>query len=167
MPYYEATLEPDMITATAMCGSGGAGGSGTAPVKKGDDMLSILSVAKDKDIAYIDEMYTRDKMDLYRRDPVVAAVEAKRRDEAGEKAADLLPLDFVQMHNLVTDETLRKVCEIDDHRRDIMMEREERYKDLEAILELPGIDVIDVLVKALILSDNHAHILPACMRFGW
>lgn len=167
MPYYKAALEPDMITATAMCGSGGAGGSDTAPVKKGDDMLSILSVAKDKDKKYIDEMYTKDKMDLYRRDPVVTAVEAKRRDEAGEKAADQLPLDFVQMHNLVTDETLRKVCEIDEHKHDIIMEIEDRYKDLEAILELPGIDVLDVLVKARILSDNHANILPACMRFGW
>jgi len=183
MPYCKTTIEQAMITAAAMCGSGGAGSSDTYDprydgisgyknstttlVKKGDDMLDILSIAKDRDIAYIHEMHAGDRLDLYRRDPVVIAVEAKRRDEAGEGAADLLPLDYAQMHRLVTDETRRKVCEIDDHKCSIMLETDARYKDLEAILELPEIDVLDVLVKARILSDDHASILPASMRLGW
>ena len=164
-------------------GNGGAGGSDTYDprydgisgykdntntlVKKGDDMFDIVSIAKDRDIAYIREMHAGDRLDLYKRDPIVIAVEVKRRDEAGEGAADLLPLDLAQMQRLATDETRRKICDIDDHKRSIMMETDARYKDLEAILELPEIDVLDVLVKAHILSGDHANILPASMRLRW
>lgn len=110
--------------------------------------VRIVELAKERDIKMICDKNAQTINDLLDADEVIQAMN-KKRELAGQK-----PLSYSQKVGICTAETDELMKKAQEEADKAKYDLDIRYTELEAALELPEVNVIEVLKAAGVLNES-------------
>jgi hypothetical protein len=109
--------------------------------------MKLVELAKERDLKAAADTVIVTINQLLDADDVISALNVKRINE--EKK----PLEYMQKIQLACEETTKLIRKAQDEKKDEEFAIEKKYNELYAALELPEVNVIEVLKAAGILNE--------------